>query len=95
VEVRLDHSCRDELHGRALDRLGDRLGVPEVILLSPRIRAHVLRRHYASVVSEHLQLAAEITAAGLASRASTGRTIPLADMVALIDTPHHRPYTQL
>jgi hypothetical protein len=64
VEVRLGHSCRDELHGRALDRLGDRLGVPEVILLSPGIRAHVLRRHYASVVSEHLQLAAEITAAG-------------------------------
>jgi hypothetical protein len=52
--------CRDELHGRALDCLGDRLGVPEVILLSPGIRAHVLRRHQASVVSEHLQLAAEM-----------------------------------
>src|SRR5437763_8877537 len=38
----------------------DHFGVPEVILLSLRIRAHVLRRHQPSVVSEHLQLAAEM-----------------------------------
>jgi hypothetical protein len=44
--------CRDELHSRALHRLGDRFGVPEVILLSLGIRAHVLRRHQAGVVSE-------------------------------------------
>src|SRR5215472_13650613 len=37
--------CRDELHSRALHCLGDCLGVPEVILLSLGIRAHVLRRH--------------------------------------------------
>jgi hypothetical protein len=52
--------CRDELHSRALHCLGDCFGVPEVILLSLGIRAHVLRRHQASVVSEHLQLAAEM-----------------------------------
>src|SRR5215831_16649084 len=52
--------CRDELHGWALDGLGDRFGVPEVILLSLGIRAHVLRRHQPRVVSEHLQLAAEM-----------------------------------
>src|SRR5262249_4421185 len=52
--------CCDELHRRALHRLGDRFGVPEVILLSLRIRAHVLRRHQPRVVSEHLQLAAEM-----------------------------------
>src|SRR5207245_3357398 len=51
---------RDELHSRALHRLGDRLGVAEVILLSLGIRAHVLRRHQASVVSEYLQLAAQM-----------------------------------
>jgi hypothetical protein len=44
--------CRHELHGRALHRLG----VPKVILLSLGIRAHVFRRHQASVVSEHLPL---------------------------------------
>src|SRR5215468_9490325 len=37
--------CRDELHGRALHCLGDRLGIPEVILLSLGIGAHALRRH--------------------------------------------------
>src|SRR5262249_17068745 len=52
--------CRDELHGRALHRLGDRLGVAEVVLLSLGIRAHVLRRHQPSVVSEHPQLAAKM-----------------------------------
>src|SRR5262245_19850386 len=52
--------CRDELHSRALNCLGDCLGVPEVILLSLGIRAHVLRRHEASVGSEHLQLSAEM-----------------------------------
>ena len=58
---------RDELHRRALHRLGDRLGVAEVILLSLRIWAHVLRRHEPSIVSKHAQLATEMmrTDAGL------------------------------
>ena len=51
---------RDELHGRALHRLGDRLGVAEVILLSLGMWTNVLRRHQASVVSQYLQLAAEM-----------------------------------
>src|SRR5262245_26082980 len=34
----------DELHRRALHRLGDRLRIAEVVLLPLRIRAHVLRR---------------------------------------------------
>src|SRR5262249_44300165 len=48
------------LHRRALLRVGDRLGAAEVILLSLGIWTHVLRRHQASVVSEHLQLAAQM-----------------------------------
>jgi hypothetical protein len=56
----LGRLCRDELHSRALYRLGDCLGVAEVILLSLGIWTNVLRRHQASVVSEHLQLAAQM-----------------------------------
>src|SRR5262249_24340744 len=56
----LGRLCRDELHSRALNCLGDRLGVAEVILLSLGLWTHVLRRHQASVVSEHLQLAAQM-----------------------------------
>jgi hypothetical protein len=55
LQIELLGGCRDELHCRAPDRLG----IPKVILLSVRIRAHILRRHQPSV-SEHLQLAAEM-----------------------------------
>jgi hypothetical protein len=48
----------DEFHSRALHCLGNRFGIPDVILLSLRIRAHVL--HQPCVVSEHLQLATEM-----------------------------------
>src|SRR5262249_25349537 len=51
---------RDELHGRTLHRLGNRLGVAEVILLPLRIRAHVLRRHQPCYAPKVLQLAAEM-----------------------------------
>ena len=44
----------DELHRRALNRLGDRLGVAEVVLLSLRIGAYVLRRHQPRIVAELL-----------------------------------------
>jgi hypothetical protein len=37
--------CCLELHRRPLHRLGDRLRIPEVVLLPLRIRANILRRH--------------------------------------------------
>src|SRR6202047_2487887 len=51
---------RDELHGRALDSLGDGFRITEVILLSLRIGAHVFRGHQSGVVAEHLELATEM-----------------------------------
>jgi hypothetical protein len=51
---------RDELHGRALDSLGDGFRISEVILLSLRIGAHVFRGHQSGVVAEHLELATEM-----------------------------------
>ena len=50
----------DELHGRALDSLGDGFRIAEVVLLSLRIGAHVLRRHQSGVVAKHLELATEM-----------------------------------
>src|SRR6201984_352759 len=50
----------DELHGRALHRFGDRLGIARVVLVSLRIRPHVFCRHQPSVVTECLQLATEM-----------------------------------
>ena len=49
---------RDELHGWPLYRLGDRLRVAEVVLLSLRVGAHVLRRHQPGIVTEPMKLAA-------------------------------------
>ena len=51
---------RNKPHGWALHRLGDRLGITEVVLLSLRIRARVLRRHQPGVVTKHLKLATEV-----------------------------------
>ena len=51
---------RDELHGRALHRLGDGFRISEVILLSLRIGAHVFRRHQAGVVAKHLEFSTEM-----------------------------------
>lgn len=51
---------RDEIHGRALDRLGDGFRISEVILLSLRIGANVFRRHQAGVVAKHLEPATEM-----------------------------------
>jgi hypothetical protein len=45
---------RDEFHGRALHRLGDRFCVAIVILLTFGIRAHVFRRHQPGVVAKRL-----------------------------------------
>ena len=49
-----------ELHRRALDRLGDRLRVAEVVLLSLRVGAHVLRRHQPGIVAKQSEPAAEM-----------------------------------
>src|SRR5262249_25978113 len=43
---------RHELHGWALHRLGDRLRIAEVVLLSLRIRPHVFGRHQSGIVAE-------------------------------------------
>src|SRR6201988_2326119 len=50
----------DELHGRALHRFGDRLGIAKVVLLSLRIRPHVFCRHQPSVATACLPLATEM-----------------------------------
>lgn len=63
----------DELHGRALDRLGDGFRISEVILLSLRIGAHVFRRHQAGVVAKHLQLATEVMRADAGLHADQAR----------------------
>jgi putative transposase len=44
----------------SLHRLGDRLRVAEVVLLSLRIRANVLRRHQPGFVTKTLELATEM-----------------------------------
>src|SRR4030081_2693505 len=51
---------RHELHRRPLHRFGNRLRIPEVVLLSLRIGAYILRRHQPGVVAELLQLTAEM-----------------------------------
>ncbi len=64
---------RHELHRRPLHRLGDRLRIAEVVLLSLRIGAHVLRRHQPSVVAKHLQLATEMMRADTGLHADQAR----------------------
>ena len=62
-----DRLRRDELHGWPLHRLGDRLGITEVILLPLRVGSHVFCRHQPGIMSERLEAAAEMmgTDAGL------------------------------
>ena len=43
---------RHELHRRSLHRLGDGLGIAEVILLPSGIGTNVLRRHQPGIVSK-------------------------------------------
>jgi hypothetical protein len=43
---------RNELHGRALHRLGNRLRIAEVVLLSFAIRPHVFGWHQPGIVAE-------------------------------------------
>ena len=58
--------CRHPLHRRPLHRLGDRLRVAEVVLLSLRIGPDVLRRHQPGIVAKAIELATEMM------RADTG-----------------------
>ena len=51
---------RHELHGWPLHRLGNRLGITEVVLLSLRVGPYVLRRHQSGIVTKRLKLAAEM-----------------------------------
>ncbi len=61
LQVELIRGLRGhELHRRPLHRLGNRLSVTEVILLSLRIRPHVLRRHQPCIVPQRLELATEM-----------------------------------
>src|SRR6202035_3334581 len=55
--------CSDESHRWTLDRLGDRLGVTEVILLSLAIRADVFRRHQPGIVTKTFEPATEMMCA--------------------------------
>src|SRR5262249_43785327 len=91
---------RDELHRRALHRLGDRLGVAEVILLPPRIWAHVFRRHQPSGVAKRCEFAAQVMRANTGFHANQARRhgrqpcfhlatrplLPQHDRTALIET---------
>src|SRR5262249_29978238 len=49
-----------KLHRRALDRLGNRLRIAEVVLLALRVGAHVLRRHQPGIVTKRPQPATEV-----------------------------------
>jgi hypothetical protein len=50
--------CRDELHGRALHCLGDRLSIAEVVLLASRVGPHIFGWHQPSVVTKRCEFAA-------------------------------------
>jgi len=54
---------RHELHRRPLHSLGDCLRITEVVLLSLRIRADVLRRHQPGIVAKAIELATEVVRA--------------------------------
>jgi len=51
---------RHELHGRSLHRLGDCLGIAEVILLPLRVGANILRRHQPGIVAQCPKFATEM-----------------------------------
>jgi hypothetical protein len=57
------HIRRHELHRWTLHRLGDCLGIAEVILLPLRVRANILRRHQPSIVAQCPKFATEMMCA--------------------------------
>src|SRR5215471_9118834 len=50
----------DELHRRALHRFGDCLGIAEVVLLPPRVGAHIFGWHQPSVVAKRCEFTAQV-----------------------------------
>ena len=64
---------RHEFHRRQLHRLGNRLRVAEVVLLSLRVGPHVLRRHQPGIVTERLELATEMMRANAGFHADQAR----------------------
>jgi hypothetical protein len=62
-----------ELHGWALHRLGDRLRIAEVVLLSLRVGADVLRRHQPGIVTKRLKLPAEMMRTNTSLHANQAR----------------------
>ena len=74
LQVELVGSLRcHELHRRALDCLGDRLRIAEIVLLPLRIRTHVLRRHQTGVVAKPMELAAQMMRADTGLHADQAR----------------------
>src|SRR5207247_2199176 len=74
LQVKLIRSLRrHELHRGALYRLGDRLCVAEVVLLSLRIGSNVLRRHQPGVVAMLPQLTAKMMCADTGFHADQAR----------------------
>src|SRR5258705_767271 len=56
----IDRLDRDKLHGRALHCLGNGFGIPEVVLLSLRVGAHVVGWHQSHVMAHLSELPAEM-----------------------------------
>src|SRR6516165_8272448 len=56
----IDGLRRDERHSGTLDRLGDRLCITKVVLLSLRLAPYIPRRHQPRIVAKRLQLATEM-----------------------------------
>ena len=59
----LDRLRRHKAHPWALHRFGNRFGVVEVVLLPLEIRLHVLGRHQPGVMTERLELPAQMVRA--------------------------------
>src|SRR5450759_1563138 len=65
--------CRHEFHGRPLHRLGDCLGIAEVILLPLGIGTNILCWHQPGIVSKAIELAAEMMRADAGFHADQAR----------------------
>jgi hypothetical protein len=66
----------DELHRRPLHRLGNCLGVTEVVLLSLGVRTHVLRWHQPRIVAKRSEPTTEVMSSDASLHADqTGRHV--------------------
>src|SRR6266571_210117 len=55
-----DRFDRDKLHGGTQHSLGNRFGVAEVVLLSPRIGTDIAGRHQPRIVAKRLELPTQV-----------------------------------